>query len=64
MQISATDYTLAAIFDPSDARELRDVLLGHPLTVKNSPALTEFYDALERFVDGDDYVGEEEDDGT
>lgn len=60
MQISATEFTLAAILEPKEARELRDILIDHPLTMKYaSPGLTELYEALDKFVDG-----EEEDDGA
>lgn len=58
MQISATEFTLAAILEPKEARELRDILIDHPLKYA-SPGLTELYEALDKFVDG-----EEEDDGA
>lgn len=59
MQISATEFTLAAILEPQEARELRDILIGHPVTRNNSPWLQEFYEELDKFVDG-----EEENDGA
>ncbi len=59
MQISATEFTLAAILEPQEARELRDVLGTQPTTLKYNPGLAELYEALDKFVDG-----EEEDDGA